>query len=43
MCTRNPDPLRHTGETIYNFDFFKEHRFVKLPPGSKFPPPESGP
>jgi hypothetical protein len=30
-------------ETIYNFDFFKENRFVKLPPGSPFPPPESGP
>jgi len=30
-------------ETIYNFDFFKENRFVKLPPGSPFPPPKSGP
>jgi hypothetical protein len=30
-------------ETIYNFDFFKENRFVRLPPGSPFPPPESGP
>lgn len=30
-------------QTIYNFDFFKENRFVKLPPGSPFPPPESGP
>jgi hypothetical protein len=30
-------------ETIYNFDFFKENRFVKLPPRSPFPPPESGP
>jgi hypothetical protein len=30
-------------ETIYNFDFFKENRFVKLPPSSPFPPPESGP
>jgi hypothetical protein len=30
-------------ETIYNFDFFGGNRFVKLPPGSPFPPPESGP
>jgi hypothetical protein len=30
-------------ETIYSFDFFKENRFVKLPPGSPFPPPQSGP
>jgi hypothetical protein len=29
-------------ETLYNFDFFKG-QFVKLPPGSKFPPPQSGP
>jgi hypothetical protein len=27
---------------LYNFDFFKG-RFVKLAPGSKFPPPQSGP
>jgi hypothetical protein len=31
-----------TYQTIYNFDFFKGG-FVKLPPSSKFPPPESGP
>jgi hypothetical protein len=30
-------------QTIYNFDFFGRNRFVKLPPGSPFPPPESGP
>jgi hypothetical protein len=30
-------------ETIYSFDFLKRNRFVKLPPGSPFPPPESGP
>jgi hypothetical protein len=30
-------------ETIYNFDFFGGDRFVKLPPGSPFPPPKSGP
>jgi hypothetical protein len=30
-------------QTIYNFDFFKEFRFVKLPPASPFPPPQSGP
>jgi hypothetical protein len=29
-------------KTIYDFDFFK-NRFVKLPPGSRFPPPQSGP
>jgi hypothetical protein len=29
-------------QTIYNFDFFKG-RFIKLPPRSRFPPPESGP
>jgi hypothetical protein len=29
-------------KTFYNFDFFGG-RFVKLPPGSKFPPPQSGP
>jgi hypothetical protein len=29
-------------DTLYSFDFFKG-RFVKLPPGSKFPPPQSGP
>jgi hypothetical protein len=29
-------------QTIYNFDFFKG-RFIKLPPRSKFPPPQSGP
>jgi hypothetical protein len=29
-------------DTIYNFDFFKG-RFIKLPPDSKFPPPQSGP
>jgi hypothetical protein len=29
-------------EALYNFDFFKG-RFVKLPPGSRFPPPRSGP
>jgi hypothetical protein len=26
-------------ETIYSFDFFGGNRFVKLPPGTKFPPP----
>jgi hypothetical protein len=30
-------------QTIYNFDFFGGNRFVKLPPGTKFPPPQSGP
>lgn len=30
-------------ETIYSFDFFGGNRFVKLPPGTKFPPPQSGP
>ena len=30
-------------ETIYSFDFFGGNRFVKLPPGSPFPPPQSGP
>jgi hypothetical protein len=30
-------------KTIYSFDFFGGNRFVKQPPGTKFPPPESGP
>jgi hypothetical protein len=30
-------------KTIYSFDFFGGNRFVKLPPGSQFPPPQSGP
>jgi hypothetical protein len=30
-------------KTIYSFDFFGGNRFVKLPPGSPFPPPQSGP
>jgi hypothetical protein len=30
-------------ETIYSFDFFGGNRFVKQPPGTKFPPPQSGP
>jgi hypothetical protein len=31
-------------QTIYNFDFFKEKPgFVKLQPGTRFPPPKSGP
>jgi hypothetical protein len=29
--------------TIYSFDFFGGNRFVKLPSGSPFPPPQSGP
>jgi hypothetical protein len=32
-----------TYETIYSFDFFGGNRFVKLPPGTQFPPPQSGP
>jgi hypothetical protein len=41
-------PLRTTAfattyETIYSFDFFGGNRFVKLPPGTRFPPPQSGP
>jgi hypothetical protein len=30
-------------ETIYSFDFFGENRFIKLPSGTRFPPPQSGP
>jgi hypothetical protein len=30
-------------KTIYSFDFFGGNRFVKQPPGTKFPPPQSGP
>jgi hypothetical protein len=30
-------------ETIYSFDFFGRNRFVKLPPGTQSPPPQSGP
>jgi hypothetical protein len=45
--TDGDQPFRTTAfaaayDTLYNFDFFKG-RFVKLPPGSKFPPPQSGP
>jgi hypothetical protein len=41
-------PFRTTGfasayETIYSFDFYGGNRFVKLPPGTGFPPPQSGP
>jgi hypothetical protein len=30
-------------KTIYSFDFFGGNRFVKLPSGSPFPPPQSSP
>jgi hypothetical protein len=41
-------PFRTTGfasayETIYSFYFYEGNRFVKLPPGTGFPPPQSGP
>jgi hypothetical protein len=30
-------------KTIHSFDFFGGNRFVKQPPHTRFPPPQSGP